>query len=60
MSPLTAFPFGPNIFLRTLLTNTLSPHSSCYVTDQVSHPYKTTDKITVQYILIFIVLDIYT
>jgi hypothetical protein len=39
---------GPNILL-----NTLSLHSSLNVSNQVSHPYKTTGKIIVLYILIF-------
>jgi hypothetical protein len=45
LSPVASYPLGPN----TLST----PYS---VTDQVSHPYKTTCKITVLYILIFIFL----
>jgi len=45
--------FGPNILLSTLFSNTLSLRSSLNVSDQVSHPYKTTDKIWVLYILIF-------
>jgi len=36
---------GPNILLNTLFSNTLNP-----VSDQVSHPYKTTGKIIVLYI----------
>jgi hypothetical protein len=44
---------GPNIFLNTLFSKTLSPCSSLKVRDQVSHPYSTTGKITVLYILIF-------
>jgi hypothetical protein len=47
---------GPNIFLRTLFSNTLSLHSSLNVSDQVSHPYKSKGKITVLYILKFIFL----
>ena len=43
---------GQNILLRTVLSNTLSLHSSVNVSDQVSHPYKTTGKIIVLYILI--------
>jgi hypothetical protein len=44
-----SFLLGSNIFLSILL-------SSCFlsVTDQVSHPYKITGKITSLYILIFI------
>jgi hypothetical protein len=39
--------FGPNILLNTLFSNTLSLCSSLNVWDQVSHPYRTTDKIMV-------------
>ena len=52
-SPVTLTLLGPNILLSTLLSNTLSLCSSLNVSDQVSHPYKTTRKITVLYILIF-------
>ena len=44
---------GPNILLNTLFSNTLSLRCSLSVSDQVSHPYKTTCKIIVLYILIF-------
>jgi hypothetical protein len=47
----------PNIPLSTLFSNTPSLYSSLNVSDQVSHPCKTTDKIIVLYILIFIFLD---
>ena len=40
-----------------MFSNTLSFLSSHIVSDQVSHPYKTTDKIIVLYILIFKFLD---
>ena len=56
-SPVTSTLLGPNILLNTLFSNTLSLCSSLNVSDQVSHPYKTTGKITVLYILIFIFLD---
>ncbi|PNF23232.1 hypothetical protein B7P43_G01124, partial [Cryptotermes secundus] len=46
----------PNI-LNTLFSNTLSLCSSLNVRDQVSHPYRTTGKILVLYILIFMFLD---
>ena len=47
---------GPNVPLNTLFSNTLSVHSSLNVSDQVSHPHKTTGKITVLHILLFIFL----
>ena len=56
-SPVTLSILGPNILLNTLFSNTLSLHSSLNVGDQVSHPYKSTGKIIVLYILIFIFLD---
>ena len=48
---------GPNILLNTLFSTTHSLRSSLTVSDQVSHPYKTTDKIIVLYILILKFLD---
>ena len=42
---------GPNILLSTLFSNTVSLRSPRNVNDQVSHPYKTTRKIIVLYIL---------
>ena len=56
-SPVTSSLLGPNIFLNTMFSNTLSFLSSRSVNDQVSHPYKTTGKITFLYILIFKFLD---
>ena len=53
-SPLTSSHLSPNIFLSTLFSNILSLRSSLNVSDQVSHPYKTTGRIVVRYILIFI------
>ena len=52
-SPVTPFLLGPNTLLNTLFSNTLSLCSCLNVSDQVSHPYKTTGKIIVLYILIF-------
>ena len=46
-SPLTSFLLGPNILLNVLFYNTLSLRSSLNISDQVSHPYKTTGKIIV-------------
>jgi hypothetical protein len=50
---LTSSFLGPNIPLSTLFTITLSVCSYPNVTDQVSHPYKTNDRIMVLYILTF-------
>ena len=55
-SLVTSSLLGPNILLNTMFSNTLSLHSSLNVSDQVSHPYKTTGKIIVLNILIFIFL----
>jgi hypothetical protein len=55
--PITSVLFGPNILLTTLFSNTLSLCSSLNIRDQVSHPYRTTDKITVLCILMFTFLD---
>ena len=57
-SPVTSSLLGPNILLNAMFSNTLSFLSFRNVSDQVSHPYKTTGKIMVLYILIFKVLDI--
>ena len=56
-SAVTSSLLGPNILLNTMFWNTLSFLSSRNVSDQVSHPYKTTGKIIVLYILIFKLLD---
>ena len=58
-SPVTSSLLGPNILLNTLLSNTHSLRSSFNISDQVSHPYKTADKIIVLYILIFVSLGSY-
>ena len=52
-SPVTSSLLGPNILLNTMFSNTHSFLSSRNVNDQVSHPYKTTGKIIVSYILSF-------
>ena len=51
--PVTSSLLAPNILLNTLFSNTLSLRSSLNVSDQVSHPYKTTGKFLVLYILGF-------
>ena len=48
-SPVTLSLLGPNILLNTLFSNTLSLCSSLNDSALVSHPYKTTGKITVLY-----------
>jgi hypothetical protein len=55
-SPLPCYfvPLSPKYFLSNLSSNTLSLCSSVNVRDQVSRPYKTTGKIILLYILIFI------
>ena len=55
--PVTSSLLGSNILLNTIFSNTLSFLSSLNISDQVSHPHKTTGKITVLYILIFQFLD---
>ena len=51
--PVTPCLLGPNILLNTLFSNTLGLCSLLNVSDQVSHPYKTTGRIIVLYSLIF-------
>jgi hypothetical protein len=41
-SPVTSSLLGPNVLLKTLFSNTLSLRSSLSVSNQVSHPFKTT------------------
>ena len=57
-SPVTSSLLGPNILPNTMFSNTLNFLSSRNVSDQVSHPYKTTGKIIVLYNLIFKFLEI--
>ena len=56
-SPVILSLLCPNFLLSTLFSNTLSLLSSLSLSDQVSDPYKSTGKIIVLYILIFIFLD---
>ena len=51
-STVTSSLLRPNFLLSTLFSNTLSLCSSLNVSDQVSHPYRTTGKIIVLYILV--------
>ena len=51
-SPVISPLLGQHIILSTLFSNNLSPCSSLNVSGQDSHPYETTCKITVVYILI--------
>ena len=44
-SPITSSFVGPNILLNSIFSNTFCFLSSLNVKDQVSHPYRTTDKI---------------
>jgi hypothetical protein len=53
-SPATPSLLGPNILLSTLFSNVPSLHSSLNVSDQVSHPYKTTGKISYIYLNLYI------
>jgi Ca2+/Na+ antiporter len=56
-SLVTSSLLGSNILPSTLFSNTLSRRSSLKVRDQVSHSYKTKNKIIVLHILIFVFLD---
>ena len=56
-SPITSSLLSPNSLLNTIFSNILSFLSSLHVSDQVSHPCKTTGKIIVLCILIFKFLD---
>ena len=56
-SPVASSLLGPNTFLNTLFSNTLSLRSSLNVSDQVSHPYRTTGNIIVLYTNVLLVRD---
>ena len=53
----TFWRLGPNILLSTLIWNTLSLCSSPDLRDQISHVCKTTSKLILPCILIFVCLD---
>ena len=53
--PVTSFLLGPNIILNTMFSNTLCFLSSRNVSDQVSHPYKTTGKIIVIPVMLLLI-----
>ena len=55
-SPVTSSSLDPNVFPSSLLPNTLSLCASLSLRYQVSHPYKTSSKIVVLFILIFLLL----
>ena len=54
--PVTSSLLGPNIFLSTLFSNTLSLRSSASVKDQVSQPHNTREKLQLC-IFVFLSLD---
>ena len=53
-SPVTSSLLGPNVFLSIIFSNILGPRSSFSVRKRAFHPHKTTEKITVPYILRFL------
>jgi hypothetical protein len=57
LSLVTSSLIGTNILFNTLFSNTFSLRYSLSVSDQVSHPHKTTGKIIVLYILTIKFLD---
>jgi hypothetical protein len=46
-------PFWSNVLLRIVFSNTLNLCSSLNARNQISHPYKTTGRIMILYILTF-------
>jgi len=56
-SPVSSSFLDPNNLISTLFSNTLILRYSLSVSDKVSHPHKTTGRIRVLYLLIFILLD---
>jgi hypothetical protein len=56
-NPITSSLFGPNILFNSLFLSTLSPCISLNVRGQVSHQYRTTSKVIVLHIIIFMFLD---
>jgi hypothetical protein len=48
---------GQNVFPNTIFSKNLSQCYSVDLKDQVSHPYKTADKISVLYILVCVLSD---
>jgi len=55
--PVTWSLLRPNILLNTLFSDNFNLRFSLNMSDQVSHPCKTTDKVIILYILIFKFLD---
>ena len=51
-SPVTSSLLGTNVLLSTLFSNTFNLHFSLSVSNQASHPYKTTGKFFVLHVLI--------
>ena len=52
-SPVASSLLGTNILLSNLFSDNLSVHSTLNMSDQISHPYKTTNDIIVLYFFIF-------
>ena len=58
-SPVTSSLLGPNILLTTLFSNTLSLLFSLNVKNQVPHPYKTSGKVIIPYMLIYFISNLF-